>query len=90
MPKTIGETLYNWWWDGVAEELAREHRRYKGLPEHTRYRADGWPLCPCCGNDEVYSLLHPTEATAPLQDYIDAGMACYQCSFTLEARTSHE
>lgn len=40
------------------------------------YRADGWPLCPECGEDELYSIRsfdEPPDASHP--------MRCYVCSF---------
>ena len=38
------------------------------------YRRDGWPLCPNCGEDELWSrALHPV-ATDPLR--------CYVCGWT--------
>lgn len=52
------------WWDRrlAAESASREP---------TEFRRDGWPLCPNCGDDELYSL-----ATPPRADAIDG---CYRC-----------
>lgn len=45
------------------------------------YRADGWPLCPQCEEDELYSLLQWNgDGERPLlADYIAAGLRCYRC-----------
>ena len=37
------------------------------------YRADGWPLCPRCGEDELFSMQFPAKASDPL--------ACYRCDW---------
>ena len=44
-------------------------------------RADGWPLCPVCEEDELYSLLNwnGQGAKPPMAEYIRAGMCCYLC-----------
>jgi len=46
-------------------------------------RKDGWPLCPQCGEDELYSLLHWDGLTErpPMQAWIDAGLRCYKCGW---------
>lgn len=54
-----------------------------------KFRRDGWPLCPQCGEDELYSylMLTWTEPEPPsIQDCMDAGMACYRCSWKSEGR----
>lgn len=35
-------------------------------PEPVRYRSDGWPLCPRCGEDELQSLATPPRADSVL------------------------
>lgn len=53
-------------------------------PTYTEFRKDGWPLCPRCGEDELYShlMLGWTKSEPPpLQDCIDSGMKCYRCSW---------
>ena len=47
----------------------------------TAFRDDGWPLCPHCGDDELWSRLQwdGKGARPPIQDYIDAGLSCYRC-----------
>jgi hypothetical protein len=47
-------------------------------------RADGFPICPCCGEDELRSFLQwdgdgERPATA---DYIAAGPRCYYCGWS--------
>lgn len=45
-------------------------------------RADGWPLCPHCGEDELWSpLIWDGDEKPPLQDFIDAGLNCYYCGW---------
>jgi hypothetical protein len=50
------------------------------------YRADGWPLCPRCGEDELWSLLqwNGEGERPPMSEYIVAGLSCYYCSWTKE------
>ena len=48
------------------------------------YRKDGWPLCPQCEEDELYSylMLGWTKDEPPsIEDCIQAGMECYRCSW---------
>jgi hypothetical protein len=41
--------------------------------QYTRFRDDGWPFCPCCDEDELYSLAIPaTVATI---------VCCYRCGW---------
>jgi predicted RNA-binding Zn-ribbon protein involved in translation (DUF1610 family) len=46
-----------------------------GPPEriYTRHRADGWPLCPQCGDDELWSS--ENEAT------IETIVSCLGCGW---------
>jgi hypothetical protein len=46
-------------------------------------RADGWPLCPVCGDDELWSHLNwnGMGERPPLEAYIDAGLTCYACNY---------
>jgi hypothetical protein len=37
------------------------------------WRKDGWPLCPKCGEDELFSQQHPARPTDAL--------ACYRCDW---------
>jgi hypothetical protein len=54
-----------------------------------RRRADGWPLCPGCGEDELWSSFTPPNAD-PIPDaerlrlYLGGAIACYRCAFTAE------
>lgn len=47
----------------------------------TGFRDDGWPLCPFCGDDELWSSLiwDGQGERPPVQAYIDAGLTCYAC-----------
>lgn len=44
-------------------------------------RADGWPLCPMCHEDELWSPFawDGTDPKPPMQAWIDAGLRCYAC-----------
>lgn len=46
-------------------------------------RADGWPLCPCCGEDELWSpfVWDGTDPKPPMQAWIGAGLRCYWCAW---------
>lgn len=48
------------------------------------YRADGWPICPRCEEDELWSPLRwdGEGEKPPIQAYIDAGLTCYLCGWT--------
>jgi hypothetical protein len=52
---------------------------------YNEFREDGWPLCPRCGEDELWSLVMMRwmgEGERPtVQQCIDGGMRCYLCSF---------
>lgn len=54
----------------------------------SEFRKDGWPLCPQCGEDELYSLLNwdGLSDRPPLQAWIDAGLRCYYCGFHYHAK----
>lgn len=51
-------------------------------------RKDGWPLCPVCGEDELWSALPWNGLTErpPMQAWIDHGLRCYKCGFDSERR----
>jgi len=38
------------------------------------YRKDGWPFCPRCGEDELWSAKIPAQPTDAL--------SCYRCQWT--------
>jgi hypothetical protein len=46
-------------------------------------RADGWPLCPVCGDDELWSHLNwdGMSERPPLEAWIDTGLTCYACNY---------
>lgn len=61
----------------------------------TGFRKDGWPLCPFCGDDELWSSLNwdGQGDRPPVQAYIDAGLTCYACGPVLPpkpARAEHD
>lgn len=56
-------------------------------PEPHAFRADGWPLCPICEEDELWSpLIWDGEGEQPsVAAYIAAGLRCYRCGYALPA-----
>lgn len=52
---------------------------------YKEFRKDGWPLCPQCGEDELYSHLMlgwtDPDSKPTVQECIDTGMKCYRCSW---------
>lgn len=55
---------------------------------YTEYRADGWPLCPQCGEDELWSAFDwdGSDPKPPMQAWIDHGLRCYRCGWSSERR----
>src|SRR5262249_23757670 len=47
-------------------------------------RQDGWPLCPRCGEDELWSSFawNGDGERPPMQAWLDAGLTCYQCGWS--------
>jgi hypothetical protein len=56
----------------VADEQAGVALAERKTP-YVAYRADGWPLCPGCGEDELYSLAEHAS--------VETIVACYRCSW---------
>lgn len=54
------------------------------MMEIAEYRADGWPLCPNCGEDELWSplLWDGDSERPPVSAYIAAGLRCYFCDWS--------
>lgn len=54
------------------------------IPILTDFRADGWPLCPQCGEDELYSLLFwdGSGERPPIREWMKAGLQCYRCGWS--------
>ena len=48
-----------------------------------QFRADGWPLCPVCGEDEVWSSLTWTEEMdrPTIAGFLEGPLACYRCNW---------
>lgn len=62
-----------------------------GQDQLKEFREDGWPLCPACGEDELWSPLlwnlpGNNEEVPPVQVFIDAGLKCYRCGWSLPAK----
>lgn len=53
---------------------------------YKEFRADGWPLCPRCEEDELYSLKmlnYFGDSKAPsLQACLEGEMRCYRCAWS--------
>lgn len=67
-------------WERIPVDLTEEDFRLLEV------RPDGWPLCPRCGQDEVWSPLiwDGTGERPALAAYIAAGLRCYGCSWSSE------
>jgi hypothetical protein len=55
----------------------------------TKFRKDGWPLCPICDEDELWSPLewgHNNEPVPSLGEFMAAGLRCYRCNWKLLGR----
>lgn len=56
------------------------------VPLRPCYRKDGWPLCPCCGEDELASFAAldaiALERPLSLDDYFNGEFYCYRCLWT--------
>jgi hypothetical protein len=50
------------------------------------WRPDGWPLCPHCGEDELYSLFrwNGEGEKPPVEEWIKFGLRCYRCHWSSE------
>jgi hypothetical protein len=55
----------------------------KRFKEH---RKDGWPLCPRCGEDELFSaicgVIKPDMRQPTLEECLSNGFACMNCDWT--------
>ncbi len=49
-----------------------------------KYRVDGWPLCPACGEDELWSPLVWEDVRPTIEAFIAAGLCCYRCNWEQE------
>lgn len=70
----------------APETLAALHTAMELAYIQTVYpekRADGWPLCPRCGEDELWSGLawDGSDPRPPMEAWILAGLCCYKCSW---------
>jgi hypothetical protein len=50
-----------------------------GAPVYTESRADGWPLCPRCGEDELWSAGDETDQS--FKPTIESIAGCYMCGW---------
>lgn len=68
----------------------REIMQERAVP--TEYRADGWPLCPSCGEDELWSPLlpDPIDSKPPISAYIAAGLRCYRCNWSNDTAAARD
>lgn len=56
--------------------------------QYKEFRKDGWPLCPKCGEDELYSQMPWTdESNKPtIGEFIEGGLQCYRCQWQSNER----
>ena len=71
--------------------IANLRESLDSLDTQQTHRADGWPLCPRCGEDTLYSALvwDKADGTEPpsLAEYIAAGLKCSACEWAQRAAT---
>lgn len=84
------EIDFAWAWDFFEREPTDEQYNtlVLGLKE---FRKDGWPLCPVCGEDELWTPVDTHEGSHPskqagIQHGINSGMSCYACQFYFQPR----
>lgn len=73
--------------------LAFTKRMQELFPAFKEFRRDGWPFCPVCEEEELYSnrmLVWNGEGERPtLKQCIESGVRCYRCSWdSLQATAS--
>jgi hypothetical protein len=52
-----------------------------------RCRLDGWPFCPRCDEDELWSPASISLAGKPLADWLLLELRCYRCRLTVPGGT---
>jgi hypothetical protein len=58
-----------------------------GEVTYTEFRKDGWPLCPVCGEDELFAGFTPGPSVAEATDeerfalYVAEITGCYSCGW---------
>lgn len=72
-------------WCEPRVEAVGEHRIIVHHPEewrqYTAFRRDGWPFCPRCGEDELWTPWTPEGEEASLDDYIANKLSCLRCEW---------
>lgn len=68
------------WWTCANHFLKQENLR------HLRtFRKDGWPLCPKCEEDEVYSVVmmcwKGDEPKPTMEECLQGELGCYRCGW---------
>lgn len=72
--------------DRIIEAKMKRLRFKLKKAEIKVYRdGDGWPICPGCGQDELWSRLswNGEGERPPVTAYIEAGLSCYACGWKL-------
>ncbi len=61
------------------------------LPIFAEFRSDGFPLCPRCGEDELWSsLMWTDDSNKPtLDQLIKHGLSCYSCLYKIDNGCQH-
>jgi hypothetical protein len=74
----------------VSPEIAGPDRVRFALPSvdllrpgFSHFRSDGWPYCPRCDKDEVYTLAGAAKGRAPILDDLAQDATCNGCGWCL-------
>jgi len=56
------------------------------MKTYSLFRKDGWPFCPICEEDELYSIVmlnwNDKTPRASLQECLEKEMRCYACGWS--------
>jgi hypothetical protein len=77
--------------EAIDALMAAAYRQFAPIPEPTAFRPDGWPLCPRCGEDELWSPIWNSDRPRPsLDEFLAGPLACYACGWRRDALLGRE
>ena len=67
-----------------VDDEVEDYLSQQGLKAFKEFRADGWPLCPNCGEDELWcpglvAYYNSNQRNPTVQECIRLGLRCYRC-----------